>query len=159
LQELANDTGETVNLAVAKRFHLVYVDQVEAPQIMSPNWLGRAVALHATSSGKAFLAWLPKEERRVLLQDKLERFTQMTVTDRRRLEQELEEVRREGYSMCAGELEETLYGASAAVLNERERPVAIVSVWGPQHRVPAERLPEIGRQAKAAAGEIEALLA
>jgi DNA-binding IclR family transcriptional regulator len=34
-----------------------------------------------------------------------------------------------------------------------------VSVWGPQHRLPAERLPEIGRQAKAAAGEIEALLA
>jgi DNA-binding IclR family transcriptional regulator len=159
LQELANHTGETVNLAVAKRFHLVYVDQVEAPQIMSPNWLGRAVALHATSSGKAFLAWLPKEERRVLLHDKLERFTPMTVTDRRRLEQEFEDVRREGYSMCAGELEETLYGASAAVLNERDRPVAIVSVWGPQHRVPAERLPEIGRQAKAAAGEIEALLA
>jgi DNA-binding IclR family transcriptional regulator len=159
LQELANDTGETVNLAIAKRFHLVYVDQVEAPQIMSPNWLGRAVALHATSSGKAFLAWLPREERRVLLQDKLERFTPTTVTDRRRLEREFEEVRREGYSMCAGELEETLYGASAAVLNERERPVAIVSVWGPQHRVPAERLPEIGRQAKAAAGEIEALLA
>ena len=144
LQQLANDTGETVNLAVAKRFHLVYVHQVEAPQIMSPNWLGRAVALHATSSGKAFLAWLPKEERRVLLQEKLERFTATTVTDRRLLEQELEE---------------TLYGASAAVLNERERPVAIVSVWGPQHRVPAERLPEIGRQAKAAAGEIKTLLA
>jgi DNA-binding IclR family transcriptional regulator len=159
LQHLATDTGETVNLAVAKRFNLVYVHQVEAPQIMSPNWLGRAVALHATSSGKAFLAWLPKEERKVLLQEKLERFTATTVTDRRRLEQEFEEVRREGYSMCAGELEETLYGASAAVLNERERPVAIVSVWGPQHRVPAERLPEIGRQAKAAAGEIEALLA
>ena len=159
LQELANDTGETVNLAVAKRFHLVYVHQVEAPQIMSPNWLGRPIALHATSSGKAFLAWLPKEERRVLLQDKLERFTATTVTDRRRLEQEFEEVRREGYSMCVGELEETLYGASAAVLNERERPVAIVSVWGPQHRVPAERLPEIGRKAHAAATEIKALLA
>jgi len=36
-----------------------------------------------------------------------------------------------------------------------------VSVWGPQHRVPAERLPEIGR-GKAKAGwrtRIEALLA
>lgn len=159
LQRLANGTGETVNLAVAKRFHLVYVHQVEAPQIMSPNWLGRAVALHATSSGKAFLAWLPKEERRVLLQAKLERFTPTTVTDRRQLEQELEDVRRNGYSVCAGELEETLYGASAAVLNERERPVAIVSVWGPQHRVPAERLPEIGRRANAAAVDIKALLA
>lgn len=159
LERLANETGETVNLAVAKRFHLIYVHQVEAPQIMSPNWLGRAVALHATSSGKAFLAWLPNEERRVLLQDKLERFTSTTVTDRRRLEQELDQVRRDGYSICLGELEETLYGASAAVLNERERPVAIVSVWGPQHRVPSKRLPEIGRKAKAAADEIEALLA
>jgi DNA-binding IclR family transcriptional regulator len=159
LERLANDTGETVNLAVAKRFHLVYVHQVGAPQIMSPNWLGRAVALHATSSGKAFLAWLPKEERQALLQGKLERFTPTTVTERRRLERELDDVRRDGYSVCVGELEEKLYGASAAVLNERERPVAIVSVWGPQHRVPAERLPEIGQKAQAAAGAIKRLLA
>ena len=158
LQLLASDTGETVNLAVAKRFNLVYVHQVEAPQIMSPNWLGRSVALHATSSGKAFLAWLPKEERDVLVPAKLERFTDTTLTQRRQLEEELEAVRRNGYSICVGELEETLFGASAAVLNERERPVAIVSVWGPQHRVPAERLPEIGRQARAAAGEIKTLL-
>jgi len=158
LQLLANDTGETVNLAVAKRFNLVYVHQVEAPQIMSPNWLGRSVALHATSSGKAFLAWLPKEERDVLVPAKLERFTDTTLTQRRQLEEELEAVRRNGYSICVGELEETLFGASAAVLNERERPVAIVSVWGPQHRVPAERLPEIGRKARAAAGEIKTLL-
>jgi len=158
LQLLADDTGETVNLAVAKRFNLVYVHQVEAPQIMSPNWLGRAVALHATSSGKAFLAWLPKEERDVLVPAKLERFTDTTLTQRRQLEEELEAVRQNGYSICVGELEETLYGASAAVLNERERPVAIVSVWGPQHRVTAERLPEIGRKARAAAGEIKTLL-
>jgi DNA-binding IclR family transcriptional regulator len=158
LQRLANDTGETVNLAVAKRFNLVYVHQVEAPQIMSPNWLGRAVALHATSSGKAFLAWLPKEERDVLVPARLQRFTDTTLTERRRLEEELEAVRRDGYSICVGELEETLYGASAPVLNDRERPVAVVSVWGPQHRVPAERLPEIGRMANAAAAEIKLLL-
>jgi DNA-binding IclR family transcriptional regulator len=159
LQQLANDTGETVNLAVAQRFNLVYVHQVEAPQIMSPNWLGRAVALHATSSGKAFLAWLPKAERDALVPPKLERFTDTTITDRRRLEQELERVRSEGFSICVGELEQTLYGASAAVLNEQERPIAIVSVWGPQHRVPEERLPEIGRQAHRAATAIKVLLA
>jgi DNA-binding IclR family transcriptional regulator len=158
LQKLANETGETVNLAVAKRFHLVYVHQVEAPQIMSPNWLGRAVALHATSSGKAFLAWLPDEERDVLVPPRLERFTDTTITERRRLEEELDQIRRDGYSVCAGELEETLYGVSAPVLNERQRPIAIVSVWGPQHRVPAERLPELGRQAQRAAEAIESLL-
>lgn len=160
LERLATTTGETANLAVAKRFDLVYVDQVEAVQVMSPNWLGRAAALHATSSGKAFLAWLPREERDALLTPaRLKRFTDTTITTRKELEDEFEEVRRTGYSVCVGELEQTLYGASAAVLNERERPVAIVSVWGPEHRVPRERLPEIGRHAVKAAASIKELLA
>ena len=68
-------------------------------------------------------------------------------------------VRRDGYSICVGELEQTLYGASSAVLNERQRPVAIISVWGPQHRVSRERLPEIGRETVRAAAQIRKLLA
>lgn len=155
LERLALATGETVNLAVAKRFNLVYIDQVEAAEIMSPNWLGRAVALHATSSGKAFLAWLPEKEREALTPARLKRYTATTITKRSELEEELEAVRRDGYSICVGELEETLYGASAAVLNKRQRPVAIVSVWGPQHRVPRERLDEIGRRTVLAANEIK----
>ena len=159
LERLADDTGETANLAVAKRFHLVYVDQVEASKIMSPSWLGRSVPLHATSSGKAFLAWLPREEREALTPARLKRYTDTTITTRRMLEQELDAVRRDGYSLCVGELEETLYGASSAVLIEHERPVAIVSVWGLQHRVDRERLPKIGRETARAAGEIRKLLA
>jgi DNA-binding IclR family transcriptional regulator len=159
LEQLALATGETTNLALAKRFNLVYVDQVEAPQIMSANWLGRVAPLHATSSGKAFLAWLPKDERAALLPARPKRFTDTTITDRRQLEQELATVRSEGYSVCVGELEETLYGVSAAVLNDGERPVAIVSIWGPEHRVPRERLPAIGRQAQRAAADVKALLA
>jgi DNA-binding IclR family transcriptional regulator len=159
LARLAVETGETVNLAITKSFHLVYVHQVEAPKIMSPNWIGREAALHATASGKAFLAWLPKEERDVLLTAGLERFTDTTITDPARLEEDLAEARREGYTACLGELEETLYGVSAPILNERGRPIAIVSVWGPHHRVPAERLPEIGAKTREAAAEIQALLA
>src|SRR5437763_396578 len=37
-------------------------------------------------------------------------------------------------------------------------PVAIVSVWGPEHRVTRERLPEIGKLAVRAADEIKNLL-
>ncbi len=158
LERLALDTGETVNLAVAKRFNLVYVDQVDPPQIMAPNWLGRPVPLHATSSGKAFLAFLADEERDAVLREPLERFTATTVTDRRRLERELDEVRRDGYSVCVGELEESLFGASAPVLSEQGRPVAIVSVWGPEHRVPAARLAAVGERTRAAARELKALL-
>ena len=64
-------------------------------------------------------------------------------------------MRRDGYAICVGELEESLFGASAPVLSEQGRPVAIVSVWGTEHRLPRERLPEVGRRAVDAAGEIK----
>ena len=59
LLELAEATGETANLAVARRLELVYADQVQARHVMAPDWMGHAVPLHATSTGKAFLAALP----------------------------------------------------------------------------------------------------
>jgi DNA-binding IclR family transcriptional regulator len=158
LEQLAQDTGEATNLAVARRFSLVYVDQVDPPHVMAPNWYGRTVPLHATSTGKAYLAFLPAEEQEAVLPRRLDRYTGTTVTDRRRLAQELETVRRDGYAVCVGELEESLFGASAPVLSEQGRPVAIVSVWGTEHRLPRERLPEVGRRAVEAAEELKELL-
>jgi DNA-binding IclR family transcriptional regulator len=158
LEALARETGEASNLAVARRFNLVYVDQVDPPQIMAPNWFGRPVPLHATSTGKAYLAFLTPEEQAIALPPQLERFTPTTTTDSGALEAELEEVRRDGWAVCVGELEESLFGASSPVLSEQGRPVAIVSVWGTSLRLPRERLPEIGRQTLAAAAEIKDLL-
>jgi len=56
LERYAAETGESVTLAAARRFSLVYVDQVDPPGVPWPNWLGRSLPLHATSSGKVFLA-------------------------------------------------------------------------------------------------------
>jgi len=159
LERLAHETRATVSLGVAKRFNLVYVDQVDEPRALSPNWLGRSLPLHATSGGKAFLAWLPKEERDVLLAGRLKRYTATTVTERRRLEQELAADRRRGYSACLGELEETLYGVSSPVLDQRQRPIAIVNTWGPSHRFTVERLPDVGAMTVRAAEEIRTLIA
>ena len=92
------------------------------------------------------------------LSGSFERFTRSTVVDRRRLEKELEAVRRDGYCVCAGELEEALVGASAPVLDHQERPLAVVSVWGSEHRISHARRPEIGRRTVQAANDIEALL-
>ena len=158
LDQLAEDTGEAVNLALAKGVHLVYVDQVDPPQILAPTWHGRHVPLHATSSGKAFLAYLDPAERDGLLGERLEAFTKTTITDRVRLEADLDNARRNGYAVSLGELEESLYGASSAVLSEQGRPLAVVSVWGPERRVPAGRLPLIGVLTQDAADKIRELL-
>jgi DNA-binding IclR family transcriptional regulator len=158
LEQLALETGEAVNLALARGVHLVYVDQIDPPQILAPNWLGRHVPLHATSSGKAFLAHLDRAERDGLLGERLEGFTATTRTDRAALETELAAARQDGYAVCNGELEESLYGASSAVLSEQGRPLAVISVWGPESRVPGARLPLLGKLTLGAAGQVRELL-
>jgi DNA-binding IclR family transcriptional regulator len=158
LQRLAEEAGEAVNLALARRVALVYVDQVDPPQVMAANWLGREVPLHATSSGKAFLAWLPPLERAALLAGRLERYTAATICDRRKLDEELAAVRESGHAISIGELEDGLNGASAPVLSEKGRPLAVVSVWGPAHRLPPESLPATAERARAAADQIRELL-
>jgi DNA-binding IclR family transcriptional regulator len=158
LGRLAEATGESVTLAVARRFNLVYVDQVDPPNLLVPSWLDRPLPLHATSGGKAFLAWLGRDERDAILPRVLPRYTAHTVTDRDRLEREFAEIRKTGYALCAREYEEFSSGASAAVLDTRQYPIAVINVWGPAPRNPARRLHEIGREAARTAEAAHALL-
>jgi DNA-binding IclR family transcriptional regulator len=155
LRRLADATGETVNLAVARRLELVYADQVQARRVMAPNWLGHTVPLHATSTGKAFLAALPEAELEQL--GGLERFTDTTITDLDTLRAELAGIRARGFAASHGELEPALWGVSAAALDPAGRPVAVLSVWGAESRVRG-RLDELGAAAAGAARELEALL-
>jgi DNA-binding IclR family transcriptional regulator len=158
LGKLAAATGESVTLAVAKRFNLVYVDQVDPPNVMVPNWLDKPLPLHATSGGKAFLAWLRPDERDAILPAELPRYTTHTITDRAQLEREFAEVRKIGYALCVREYEEFSSGASAAVLNTRQYPIAVINVWGPAPRNPMKKLHEVGREAVQTAEEVRALL-
>ena len=154
LEQLARRTGETVSLAVPRGLQLVYVNQVEAPHVMAPDWLGRTVPLHATSTGKALLAWLPSEELEAVIAQPLPRFTDSTITELGKLRQEMERVRRRGYAVSRAELETGLWGVSAPVLDRRGRPIAVVSVWGAEGRLRAVGLDELGRATAATAAAI-----
>ena len=158
LRRLAEETGETVNLAVARRLELVYAGQVQARHVMAPDWMGHAVPLHATSTGKAFLAALPPEELDALLRAPLERYTATTITDPAALRAELDRVRARGHAASRGELEPALWGVSAAARDAAGRPAAVLSVWGADARV-RERIEALGSAAADAARALEALLA
>jgi DNA-binding IclR family transcriptional regulator len=155
LEELSRQTGETVSLAVPRRLRLVYVDQVQAPHVMAADWLGRAVPLHATSTGKALLAFMPPEELDTVITQPLPQFTGRTITDPAELRAELDRTRRRGYAVSRGELETALWGASAPIKDSHERAVAVVSVWGAEGRLKAKgRLDELGRAAAETASAV-----
>lgn len=159
LERVCAQTGEAASLALARRSELVYVDEVAPPSVLTVNWLARPVPLHATSTGKAWLAWLPDAEARGVLGPALEGFTDATVTEAGRLFEEFARIRLQGYAVSAGELEPALFGVSAPVIRVgEERPVAVFSIWGPSGRVPRERLETLGAIAIDAAAAVQASL-
>lgn len=62
LKELSEQTGETVDLAMLRGDHLVFVDQVMGSQrLRAVSSVGESFSLHNTANGKAALALLPGE--------------------------------------------------------------------------------------------------
>jgi DNA-binding IclR family transcriptional regulator len=159
LERVSEQTGETAALAIAGLHGVTYVGEAAPQSVLAVSWLAREVPLHATSTGKAFLAWLPQDEAIGMLDEPLPGFTDTTVTDSELLLAELTKTRARGYAECAGEFEATLYGVSAPVLNATDgRPLAVFSIWGPVNRVPVMRFAELGPVAVEAAAEISAVV-
>jgi DNA-binding IclR family transcriptional regulator len=158
VRALAEACLETASLAVPRGLQLVYVDQVQATHVMAADWLGRATPLHATSTGKALLAWMAEDELGAALPGRLERFTDTTITTRAVLRGELADIRARGFAVSRGELEPALWGVSAPVL-DGGRAIAIISVWGAETRIRARGLDALGERTTAAASEIAAAVA
>ena len=147
LERVSTQTGETADLAIAGLHGVTYVSEVAPPNVLAVSWLAREVPLHATSTGKALLAWLPEQEVEGMLERPLRGFTDTTVTDLKQLHDELAETRARGYAI------------SAPVRHENDgRPLAIFSIWGPANRVPVSRFPKLGPVAVTAAAEIRAAM-
>jgi len=156
LERVCKETGETASLAVPGMGGLTYIDEVLPTAVLTASWLGRSVPLHATSTGKALLAFLPPDELRQALGGRLLPFTGTTITDADELSAELTVTRARGYGVCAGELESSLFGVSAPVLDRTGRPLAVLSIWGPKDRVHEDLFPQLGAIIVRAAAEVGA---
>jgi len=154
LEALTALTSETSNLAVLDRFHVVYVDQVTPAQtVVMASWVGRRSPAHASSSGKVLLAFGDDRTREEALRRPLEALTEATVTDAAALRSVLADVRRRGYAVSVGELEDGLVTIAAPVLAE-SRAVAAVSLSGPTFRISSRDHAQLARMVVNAAAAI-----
>ncbi|AXE84464.1 IclR family transcriptional regulator [Streptomyces sp. Go-475] len=154
-RELADELGETVNIAVLDDDAAVNIMQARGTaSVTAQNWLGRRTPLHATSSGKVLLAHMPPTLREGLLARPLHRFTERTVTVASMLRGELDTVVRQGYAITVEELEIGLAAAASPVRAHDGKVIASLSVSGPVYRLSPERLPEVAKRTEAAAAEL-----
>ncbi|PYN58563.1 MAG: IclR family transcriptional regulator [Candidatus Rokuibacteriota bacterium] len=154
LQSLADETDELVQLAVIEGDHVLFVAKAEGPghSLRLLPLVGVVAPTHATASGKVWLASLPDD--RAL--DVMRRQGLARVTSRARLLAELRSVRRDGYAITDGELDEGGRAIAAPIVH-RGRVVGAIAVSGPSSRLPLPRLKRLAPRVQRAARELEAL--
>jgi DNA-binding IclR family transcriptional regulator len=155
-EQLAEEIGETVNIAVMQEHYAVNLFEARGPGAVSAyNWVGQLTPLHATSSGKILLAHLPAKERAALLAEAgLKKVTPHTITARTKLERNLAEARERGYAWTLEELEIGLHAMAAPVRNRDGAVIAALSASGPSYRLTEERLHELSPVLVKGAAEI-----
>jgi DNA-binding IclR family transcriptional regulator len=134
LIHLSDELRETVDLAIVKKDHLVFIEQVIGPQrLRTVSAVGETFPLHCTANGKAYLAALDEVAIARLIGTKYERRTAATLTRLEELLKDLKSVRKNG---IAFDLEEHTAGISAAGVIMRDPLGNHIAISVP---VPAQR--------------------
>jgi IclR family acetate operon transcriptional repressor len=134
LRTLTTATGETATLSVAGGGTALTVDFVQSPaSVQSVATLGRPSVAQATAVGTVMLAFTDQRP-----DTPLTAFTDATITDPRRLREEVERTRKRGWADAASEREQDLHAVAVPVRNAEGALLAILGVQGPSWRFGAD---------------------
>lgn len=160
LEQLARETGENSHLAVRIPEGVVIIDKHEGTsQVRMSERIGSARPAHATAIGKAILAGLSDERLSAFLEtNELEAYTENTITDRRRLLQEIAGIRESGLAYDDSEFNEEARCLAAPVFDFTGSVVGSVGISGPVWRIGLQELPKLGEAVKQAAADLSARL-
>jgi IclR family transcriptional regulator, acetate operon repressor len=141
LREVNAETGETVNLAVARGQTVVQIAQVDSTYVLGVrDWTQVEVPPHTSALGKILYAFdalpLPSEP--------LEQLTRHSLASMPALQRQLAEIRRRGFAVTREELEVGLNGVAAPVRGADRRVIAALGISGPTARL-GRNLDQMGR--------------
>jgi len=163
LRRLTDSTGHTSNLAIRDDTDVILIDRVRGRpgryhHLEFTLHVGSRIPAYCSATGKALLAFLPRPDLEQVLEriDLIQRGPR-TLTDKRALLAELDQVRRTGIAVNDEELESALRSIASPVRARSGEVVAAVNVAVP--RSPAamsELVSRLGPTVRATANEIAA---
>jgi len=154
--KLAEDCGETVQLAILRGRNILYLGKQEGTQpVRLACQVGGQLPAHATALGKSLLAGLPEEAVDELYAGvSLEKRTSQTIDNLDDLKRDLAAVRARGYAVDRGETLEDLRCVAAPVYDAQGSVVAAVSVSVPITRMDDERESRLAQKVTGLAQEL-----
>lgn len=155
LRSLVNEIGESCNLTALSGSEVMYLDRVETPApLRFYLHSGSRVPVHCSASGKLFLASMtPVQRQRLLGHAPLEAFTPKTLTHLEALEEEIKQVKRQGFALDNEEFLPGLMCVAVLVPSPEGRSNLCVAVQAPIMRLTPDKalglLPALQRAADA----------
>ncbi|MEL7280427.1 MAG: IclR family transcriptional regulator [Pseudomonadota bacterium] len=142
LRRLAEDVGETCNLAAPGRDGMVYLDRVETHwplRIQLP--IGSQVPFYCTASGKMYLSSLRQDKLdRLLSILELKKRTMGTLDSADALKEELALTRSRGYATDDQEFMEGMSALAVPICDDQRRLLSTLSIHVPNQRLDLKSL-------------------
>jgi len=143
LRALARDSGETATLEVPVEDSMLILDEVAGRHVVgAAGNIGTRWPIHATSTGKAYLAFDDGCLER--LPDKLSPVTPKTMTQREDFQAQIVDIRRRGFAMTVDELEDGFAAVATVIRGPLGEVQGALSIGGPTQRMDAARRAELG---------------
>lgn len=134
LARLVEATGHDGQLSTLVGMRVVSLAHVASPKTLRPELKfepGLAQPAHASADGKLLLSYLSEAERKYLYNvEGLPGYTSKTITDVVKLEEEMRQIRAQGYAVEDGERFEDTRSIAAPVLGADQEPILAVLCVG-----------------------------
>ncbi|WP_254533261.1 IclR family transcriptional regulator [Natrinema gelatinilyticum] len=138
--QLAETTDERAEYLVEECGHVVFVHcETGAHAVQADSHLGKRLPIHATSAGKAIMAFLPDERvMEIIERHDLESYTANTITDSDVLRDELAEIRERNVAFATQEYIQRMNTVSVPVMDVDGQVCGALGISGPTHRMKGE---------------------
>ncbi|WP_424928678.1 IclR family transcriptional regulator [Amaricoccus tamworthensis] len=160
LTDLAEQVGETVNLALPDRDAMVYIDRVETKwplRIQLP--VGTRVPFYCTASGKMYLSTLNRRHLKSYLEATVfEARTPGTLVSADAVLEEVSRIRERGYSTDDSEFMEGMIAVAVPIYGSEGRLVSTLSFHAPASRLPLRDAEQHVEVLKGAASRLSVLI-
>ncbi|KJK16162.1 IclR family transcriptional regulator [Burkholderiaceae bacterium 16] len=163
MRGLRDLTGETCYLATLDGLEVISLERCDgAHSERSAAVLGQRKPVHCTSQGKAILSAMAGPARDAIVRElTLKALTPLTITDRRRLNAELNITAARGYAIDDEEIVLGVRCVGAPIVDPEGVVRGAISVAGPAYRLTRARLellgPEVAQAARRIGAQLEGL--
>ena len=146
MRVLRDEVKETVNLAILDDTEVLYLHKEDSNQgVGSFTRIGARAPAHCVATGKAMIAFDPLGESswRTI---PLVQFNTDTITDTETFVLEMQATFARGYSIASNEWRGEVHSCAAPIIGLNGYVRAAIGISGPHHRLPAERIAELGER-------------